>query len=85
MHKKVDTFLQLLKETGMRSGEAFKLKWKDMDFVTKTVRVNNPGKRGNSRILKMSDKIVAMVKALPQRSDKVFQGSVHVLRTDFGI
>jgi integrase len=83
--KKVSTFLQLLKETGMRSGEAFKLSWKDMDLITKTVRVNNPGKRGNSRIIKISDKVIAMLKALPQKSDQVFKGSVHGLRTNFGI
>lgn len=83
--KKVSTFLQLLKETGMRSGEAFRLKWKDFDFVTKTVRVNNPEKHGNSRIIKISNKLAAMLKALPQKSDKPFRGAVHGLRANFGI
>ena len=83
--KKISTFLQLLKETGMRSGEAFQLKWKDFDFVTKNVRVNNPEKHGNSRIIKISDKLIAMLNALQQKSDEVFRGSVHGLRTNFGI
>ena len=83
--KKVSTFLQLLKETGMRSGEAFKLKWKDFDFVTKTVRVNNPEKHGNSRIIKISNKLTAMLKALPQGSDKPFRGAVHGMRANFGV
>jgi integrase len=83
--KKVSTFLQLLKETGMRSGEAFRLKWRDFDFVTKTVRINNPEKHGNTRILKISDKLIAMLKALPQKSDRVFKGSVNSMRSNFGI
>jgi integrase/recombinase XerD len=83
--KKVSTFLRLLKETGMRSGEAFRLKWRDFDFVAKNVRVNNPEKRGNTRMLKISDKLVAMLKALPHKSDNVFGGSVHSMRTNFGI
>ena len=33
--RKVATFLQLLKETGMRAGEAWKLKWTDIDFQRK--------------------------------------------------
>jgi len=83
--KKVSTFLQLLKETGMRSGEAFRLKWRDFDFVTKTVRVNNPEKHGNTRILKISDKLIAMLKSIPQKSDNIFVGSVHSMRANFGI
>jgi len=82
--KKVSTFLQILKETGMRSGEAFRLKWKDLDFVTKTVRVNRPEKHGNARILKLSDKLVSMLKALPQKTDRLFVGSVNSMRSNFG-
>ena len=69
--KKVSMFLQLLKETGMRSGEAFRLKWRDFDFVKKTVRVNNPEKHGNTRILKISDKLIAMLKSIPQKSESL--------------
>jgi integrase len=83
--KKVSTFLQLLKETGMRSGEAIRLKWKHLDFVTKNVRINNPEKRGNTRIIRISDKLIAMLKALRPKSDQVFRGSVHCLRSNFGI
>jgi integrase len=82
--KKVSTFLQILKETGMRSGEAFRLKWKDLDFVTKTVRVNNPEKHGNARLLKLSEKLISMLKALPQKTDRLFPGSVNSMRSNFG-
>lgn len=35
--KKTATFLQLLKETGVRPGEAWNLKWMDIDFNSGTV------------------------------------------------
>ena len=82
--KKVSTFLQLLKETAIRSGEAMRLKWNDFDFVAKNVRINNPEKYGNTRMLKISDKLIAMLNELP-KSDKVFNGSVHGLRANFTI
>jgi integrase len=79
----MSAFLQFLKETGVRSGEAMKIELKHLDFVTKTVRVNNPEKHGNTRILKISDKLISMLKALPQKSNKVFPGSVHGIRSNF--
>jgi len=45
--KKLSTVLQLLKETGMRIGEALRLDWNDVDFEKRTVVVNNPEKHGN--------------------------------------
>jgi integrase len=45
------TFLQLLKETGVRYGEAFNLKWKDVDLINKTVRIT-PEKSSNPEYLK---------------------------------
>ena len=69
--KKTSTFLQLLKETGMRSGEANKLVWNDIDFERCTVNIT-PEKNGNPRILKVSRELVGRLKALPRTSDRVF-------------
>jgi len=78
---KTSAFLQLLKETGMRSGEAWRLEWVDFDFENGTVRVT-PEKGGNPRILKMSGKLIAMIKALPGDSVRPFNGSLrHFART----
>jgi len=72
--KKTATVLQLMKETGVRIGEAWRLKWMDIDFEAGTITVNEPEKNSNPRILKMSNKLVAMLNALPKRSEKVFGG-----------
>jgi integrase len=66
------TLLQVLKETGMRIGEAWKLKWIDVDTVNNVIAVNNPEKHSNSRTIKVSSKLVAMLNALPKKDEKVF-------------
>jgi len=69
--KKTATYLQLLKETGMRSGEATNLKWIDIDFERGTVRIT-PEKHSKPRILRLSKKCIAMIKHLPKTSEKMF-------------
>ncbi len=76
------TFLQLLKETGMRCGEACRLQWTDIDFENNTIRVI-PEKGSNPRMLKISNKLVAMLQALPKTSTKVFGVSVDAMRKSF--
>ena len=65
------TFLQLLKETGMRCGEAYNLKWTDIDFRNNTVRIA-PEKSSNPRIFKISNTLVSMLSRLPRNSERVF-------------
>lgn len=75
-------FLKLLKETGMRSGEAWNLQWIDVDFENRSVSIT-PEKGSNPRILPLSTELVAMLKALPKKSDKVFDGSLRHFRRGF--
>jgi len=70
--RRVGTFLQLLKETGVRPGEAWMLKWTDVDFEKGVVHVT-PEKGSNPRVLKISNKLIAMLKALPKRNEYVFR------------
>jgi integrase len=64
---KTATLLQLLKETGMRIGEAWKLKWTEIDNVNNTVRVT-PEKGSNPRIFKLSGKMMAMLDSMQRRT-----------------
>jgi integrase len=72
--KKIGAFLQLLKETGMRSGEAWRLRWIDLDPVNNTIRVT-PEKGSEPRIFKISSKLVAMLNNLPKDSERIFGSS----------
>ena len=65
------TFLQMLKETGARRGEIYQLRWSNVDFVSKTVRVA-PEKGSNPRLFKMSNKLIYMLSRLPKNSDKIW-------------
>ena len=69
-------WLQLLKETGMRMGEAFRLTWGDIDDIAKTVSVSLK-KGSNPRILKISDKLFYLIcslqkNAIPNPKERVF-------------
>jgi len=64
--------LQLLKETGMRVGEALLLKWSNIDFKRKLIRLEKPLKNGRPRYLKVSDKLLNMINKLKRESDNVF-------------
>lgn len=76
--EKMATYLQLLKETGMRPGEAYYLKWADVDAVRKIVRVT-PEKNSKPRILSISTRLIMMLENLPKVSERVFGNSL--LRT----
>lgn len=69
--RKTATILQLLKETGMRIGEALKLEWTDIDLERNLLTVNSPEKRGNARIFKISNKLVSMPNALAKKGNSV--------------
>jgi len=81
-NRKTAAFLQLLKETGMRCGEAWNLEWIDFSFERRTVNVT-PEKGGNPRVLVMSSKLIAMLKTLPQVCVKAFDGSMRHFARNF--
>ena len=65
--KRTATFLQVLKDTGARSGEAVKLQWTDVNTENNTISINNPEKSSKSRTIKVSAKTIAMVNAMPKK------------------
>lgn len=81
--KKTATFLQLLKETGMRSGEAWRLKWINIDLERRIVTLNNPEKHGVARTFTISPTLTSMLSTLPKQDDYVFKGLLKIFRRTF--
>jgi integrase len=65
-------FLQILKETDARRGEAYNLKWTDIDLTQGTIRIT-PEKDGNPRQFKISTKLAAMLASTQQQSGRVWK------------
>ncbi|MEM3579382.1 MAG: tyrosine-type recombinase/integrase [Candidatus Bathyarchaeia archaeon] len=80
---KIATFLQIIKETGARAGEVFNLKWMDIDFENRTIKIT-PEKGSNPRIFNFSKRLLNMLEGLPKRSERVFDNkSLNSLRRIF--
>jgi integrase len=77
------TFLQLLKETGMRCGEATRLLWINIDLEHGILTVDRPEKHSNPRQFKVSGKLVAMLNRLPKQKDQVFLIDLRTMRKRF--
>ncbi len=89
MGQKTGTFLQLLRETGIRCGEAWNLRWVDIDSERGTVNVA-PEKNSKPRQLKVSIRLVAMLNRLPKKPVYLFRDdnqdpitSLHGARRNF--
>jgi integrase/recombinase XerD len=67
--KKTAAYLQLLKDTGARSGEASKVRWTDMNEANITISINDAEKGSDTRTVKVTPKTIAMLKALPNKYD----------------
>jgi len=70
--KTTSLILQLLKETGMRIGEALRLKWININTENKTIILNEPEKHCNARIFRLSSKLLCMLEAYPKKSERIF-------------
>ena len=68
---KMSVFLQLLKETGADSGEAWKLRWVDFNAVENTVSLT-PTKNHNARTVKISSHLVGRLLLLSRKNERVF-------------
>jgi len=77
------TFLQLLKETGVRSGEAWHLEWTDIDFEAGAIILNRPEKHGKPRMLKISPTLISMLNSLQRKADRIFPMSLNAFGRTF--
>ena len=69
--KKVSTSLQALKETGFRIGELWNCKWTDIDEEKSTLKCQAE-KHGYPREIRISQKLVNMLNALPKTNEYIF-------------
>jgi integrase len=82
--QKNSAFLQLLKETAMRSGEAKRVQWTDVDFEKNIITLNYPEKGSNPRMWRSTPKLMGMLNNLPRQSEKVFgSGPINSMKTTF--
>jgi integrase len=58
-------FLQTLKETGARSGEAWRIEWNDIDIENRKINISKPEIGCNARLLRITPKLLNMLSALP--------------------
>jgi integrase len=70
---KMSTYLQLLKETGADAGEAWKLRWIDINVTSRTVAIS-PTKNHNTRTLTISENLLSRLLRLPRENSLVFAG-----------
>jgi integrase len=68
---KMSVFLQVLKDTGCSSGEAWKMEWIDIDVQRRTVAIR-PTKNHSSRTIPISDNLISRLYKLPRKNDRVF-------------
>ena len=73
--KKLSAFLLLLKETGARCGELWRLQWIDLDTEAGTVNIR-PEKGSHSRQVKLSPRLLAKLNALSKPGPHLFGKSL---------
>jgi integrase len=70
--KKMSTLLLLLKESGMRIGEALRLRWIDLDNEHNAITLNHPEKAGEPRMFKITPRLLSMLNALTKENEYIF-------------
>jgi len=69
--KKLGTFLQGLKDTGVDPGELMKLRWIDINIETRKVSIT-PVKGHDPRVLKVSREFLRRLETIPRKSEYIF-------------
>ena len=80
--QKTATFLQILKETGARCGEAWQLQWTDIDFQNRILTIT-PEKGSTPRQFKISMTLISMLNALPRNQQKIWTSALKTIRRGF--
>ena len=78
--------LQLLKESGFRPEEAFRLTPNDFDLEQKLCTLNKPAKHSLPRQFKMSDRLVSMITPLIKKTplkERLWGGTAKHIKRNF--
>ena len=67
----------------MRSVEAKRLKWIDIDRERNVITLNEPENNLNPRMWKVSRTLIEMLNTLPKKNELVFPGSLKSMKTTF--
>ncbi len=73
--KLLAAYLQCLKETFGDPGEVLRIKYLDVDTNNKAISIRYPVKNHLPRTLQVSNRLLAMIEALPKKDDRVFPTS----------
>ena len=66
---KLAVFLQLLKESAARAGEAWQLRWENVEFRQRLVTINTPEKGSRSRTSAVSPRLIDILNLLHRKPD----------------
>jgi len=66
---KVSCFLRILKKGALRPGEAWRLKWTDVDNERGAITMNRPEKHTRSRQFKISTELATILRSLQRAKD----------------
>jgi integrase len=73
----------VLKDTAARTAEAVEIKWADVDERSCTIRINNPVKGSNARIVKVTPNTIAMISSIPRQDETIFNPNADTVRKNF--
>lgn len=80
--KKISIAIQLVKETGIRSGEADNMRWDQINFENGTITII-PEKGSNPTVKKVSRDLLGRIGSLPRVSEKIFgEHGYNAMRTN---
>jgi len=81
--RRLRAFLQTLKETFADPGEALRIEWIDVNTSNNTISINHPVKGHDTGQYQVSNKLIAMLNALPKTSKRVFPMRYDTLHSGY--
>ena len=81
--RRMAAYLQTLKETSADPTEALRIEWIDKDDKNRIISIRHPVKGHDARQRKVSGNLIAMLNALPKKSERIFATNYSNMETCF--